>query len=505
MLENTGESETATQIRLFITDIPGVKVEFVQMQKLDADGEEPVVEEGYILKSARWFAIPKKQKSKLFVRQCYEKLLQKVRDAWSDPKLFHVLLLGTPGTSKTFFVNYVAYKLLSEPRNFHVIICYGGWVVSVDPEGTIMTGQSLLEFDSLLNLPQTVVLYDCSKTNSNPPNTANAKVLAASSPNPEQYKEFTKSFCTTFCMPLWSLDELELCRQACFGTEQLQSQSNQTSAAEDMEGSLYYVSAAELESKYNLWGGVIRWTIGSQCGANEDEFQKALTGMNLDAVVKAVGSWNQMDFKDFAIPHRLIHADTQDMVLFQCKFCSQAACESTIQQLAVDAEKKCRQFLAGTSGQSIYASLRGQVFEAYAHRILAKKESISVRFLHGDGTETEDIQIGPRNLKIFEKLEDTGKSDYSVPKIKNFAAVDSLAYPYLAFSMTVSSHHPTVASGLLKILPAIQEHNILVFVVPKDIEATFKEQKYLTVGKKIMQKLPEQIKRIRQAVMAIEF
>jgi hypothetical protein len=95
------------------------------------------------------------------------------------------------------------------------------------------------------------------------------------------------------------------------------------------------------------------------------------------------------------------------MVLFQCKFCSQAACESTIQQLAVDAEKKCRQFLAGTSGQSIYASLRGQVFEAYAHRILAKKESISVRFLHGDGTETEDIQIGPRVdfLKSWKTLE----------------------------------------------------------------------------------------------------
>jgi hypothetical protein len=98
-----------------------------------------------------------------------------------------------------------------------------------------------------------------------------------------------------------------------------------------------------------------------------------------------------------------------------------------------------------------------------------------------------------------------GDSYYCVPKIRNFAAVDSLAPPFLAFSMTVSPYHPTVVSGLVKILDAIQKEKILVFVVPKEIEATFKKQKYLTVDKKIMQKLPKYIKDIRQAVMAIEF
>ncbi len=464
-----------------------------------------MVEAGCVLQSARWFALPKNKKSKLFVRQCYEKLLEKVKVAWSSENGYHVLLLGTPGTSKSFFVNYVAYKLLSEPRQFHVIICHDTWIVSVNPADNLRIGKSLHDFEDLLEISDSVVLYDCSKTNSQPPFMASCKVLAASSHNPGQYKDFRKFFCTTFCMPLWSLDELELCRQKCFDSEQIGSQVNKAPPAEDIDGPLYHVSATQLESRYNLWGGVIRWTIGAQCQAAETDFEAALAGMDLNTVLRVVGSWNQMNFKGAEITHSLIHSDTQDMATFKLKFCSQAACESTIQKLAADAENECKKFLTTTSGQSIYASLRGQVFEAYAHRILENKENIPLRFLDGEGTERGEIKIGKRSLKVFENLKDVGDSDYCVPKIRNFAAVDSLAPPCLAFSMTVSLDHPTVASGLLKILDAIQKGNVLVFVVPKEIETAFKKQNYLTVDKKIMQKLPIQIKNIRQAVMAIEF
>jgi hypothetical protein len=500
----TGETAKAAQICSFISDIPGVKLEKVDMKRLDANEDLTLIEEGWVLKSARWFALPKEEKSKLFVRQCYEKLLEKVMTAWSTPNGYHVLLIGTPGTSKTFFVNYVAYKLLSKPRDFHVIICHNSRFVSVDPGNSIEIGWSLMDFDDLVNRKGTVILYDCSNTNSDPPYMANAKVLAASSPNKNQYKDFTKYFCTTLCMPLWSLDELELCRQTCFDSGQVQGQSNQTTLAEESESPLYPVSAQELESRYNLWGGVIRWTIGAQCRESESDFQKALAGIDFGIALQAVGCWNQMDFKSGDVTHRLIHADTQDMVTFQCKFCSQAACESTIQRLAVQADQECRQFLASTSAQPVFASLRGQVFEAYAHRILEKEGSISVRFLDGNGTARESIDIGPRSLKVFENLEDIGKQDYAIPKAKNFAAVDSVAAPYLAFSMTVSSHHPTVASGLLRILPVIDQGRILVFVVPREIEADFKKQNYLTLAKTTMQRVPEKIQKIRQAVMAID-
>jgi hypothetical protein len=71
--------------------------------------------------------------------------------------------------------------------------------------------------------------------------------------------------------------------------------------------------------------------------------------------------------------------------------------------------------------------------------------------------------------------------------------------------MTVSTDHPSVATGLLNILPYIQKDKTLVFVVPREIEEKFEEQKYLTRGKKIMQKVPQEIRTIRQAVMAIDF
>lgn len=495
-----GIAAQASKICVFITDIfGGMKWDKVRLEKRDADGDMAVVAEGHILSSARWFALPSAQKSKLFVRQCYEALLQKINAAWNSSDQYHVLLIGTPGTSKTFFLNYVAYDLLSKKRDFHVVICHDSGVVSIDPNNIITPGENLNEFNALLQLSQTVVLYDCSKTNSNPPHWANAKVLAVSSPNKEQYKYYTKSFCKTFCMPLWSLDELELCRQKCF-----QSQSLIALADQEADDVLYCVSAIQLECRYNLWGGVIRWTIGSQSRESESEFEKALTGMDLKAAKMAVGSFSQLDFKGADLTHRLIHADTQDMETFQCKFCSQEACEKTIQRLIMDTEKQCMQFLVDTRNQSIYASLRGQVFEAYAHRILEKKESIEVRFLDGD-QKTEEIKLGSRNLLVFDDLKPLGENVYGVPKIKNFAAVDSLAAPDLAFSMTVSLDHPTVASGLLKILPAIQRRNILVFVVPSEIAAAFKKQNYLRVDKKVMEKLPPSIKEIRQAVMAIKF
>lgn len=496
-----GESTEARKIITFIDDIPGVKVKRVEMKRPDANAEMTLVEEASVLQSARWFALQKEQKSKLFVRRCYPTLLQKVKDAWVTPNGFHVLLVGTPGTSKTFFLNYVAYELLSVPREYHVIISHDARNVCVHPDNTITVGQNLKDFDDLLQMYKTVVLYDCSNTNSQPPYMANAKVLAASSPNKLQYKEYTKSFCTTLCMPLWSLDELELCRQSCFESKQVQRQSSQEFVENDP---LYTISAEELEKKYNLWGGVIRWTIGAQCIARDEDFYAALEGMNLDVILKAVGSWNQLDFKGKELTHRVIHADTKDMVTFQCTFCSQAACESTIKLLAEEAEQKCKQFLQMATNNSLYASMRGQVFEAYAHRILAKQTSISIRFLD-DGKERKDVEIGSRKSMEFEKLDDIGKEDYAIPKSKTFAAVDSLAAPHLAFQMTVSSVHPIVASGLLKILPAIEKEKILVFVVPKEIEGAFEKQQYLTVGKKIMQNVPKAILEIRQAVMAIEF
>jgi len=499
-LVTAGIAAQAPQICEFIRDIGSVKSDKVRLEKQDADGKMVLVAEGHILNSARWFALPSAQKSKLFVRQCYEALLQKIKAAWNSSDQYHVLLIGTPGTSKTFFLNYAAYDLLSKKRDFHVVICHDSGVVSVDPDGNITPGETLKDFNTLLQSSQTVVLYDCSKTNSDPPHWANARVLAASSPNKEQYQHYTKTFCKTFCMPLWSLDELELCRQNCF-----QSQSNQALAAGEADDILYYVSAIQLECRYNLWGGVIRWTIGSQSRESEFEFEQALTGMDLKAAQIAVGSLSQLNFKGTELTHRLIHADTQDMETFQCKFCSQEACEKTIQRLVVDTEKQCMQFLVDTRNQSIYASLRGQVFEAYAHCILEKQQSIEVRFLDGDGTKTEKIKLGSRNLLVFEDLEQVGESVYGIPKIKNFAAVDSLAAPDLAFSMTVSLDHPTVASGLLKILPAIPRSSILVFVVPREIAATFKKQNYLRVDKKVMGKIPVGILNIRQAVTAIEF
>jgi hypothetical protein len=70
---------------------------------------------------------------------------------------------------------------------------------------------------------------------------------------------------------------------------------------------------------------------------------------------------------------------------------------------------------------------------------------------------TTTMDLGERMLKRFDDLSELQGSDYGVPNTKNFAAVDSVAFPNLAFSMTISYIHPTVSTGLRKLMAKMAE------------------------------------------------
>ncbi len=154
--------------------------------------------------------------------------------------------------------------------------------------------------------------------------------------------------------------------------------------------------------------------------------------------------------------------------------------------------------------------MRGQVHEAYAHRFLAKQTNITVCYLDRKKEEAQ-LQLGVRTFKLFSDISELTTSDYGKPRVKNFAAVDSLVLPNVAFSMTVSCHHPTKAVPFKKVLKSMKDMghavSLLVFVVPNSSVHEFQEQNYLNAkGKKILeQDLDSSIKCIRQAVFAINY
>jgi DNA polymerase III delta prime subunit len=493
-----GENSLVT----FFLDVGTVEEQHVQLVEGDLfeeEGKEKVeVLKASVLGSARWFASSRAGKSKMFARPCYTKLLALVEKHWSEENTKHILLLGTPGTGKTYFLNYVAQVLLSEKeRDFDIVIAFSTFAMWVSPTGEYATealedGNIPLRFQQYLEIRETIVLFDCTGSgHCQPPGMAKCKVLVTSSPEFSKYNHYQRQVCQTLYMPLWNFEELELCRQECFPD----------------------IQAETLVKNFHLWGGVARYTIGDAAHNAAINLEEALGLMNFSGAEDLVKRWQTLDVQGTAVSHRLVHAQTSDMYHISCQFASQYVCDKVFSGLVSEEEEKCKRFLA-TNNDSIFAAMRGQFHESYCHRYLAQQRNVTVRLLEDEdenkNEETYFIDLGERILKRFDDLSELTGSDYGVPNTQNFAAVDSVAFPNLAFSMTISHIHPTVSTGLRKLMAKMAEGNnkleYLVFVVPNHMARDFKKQKYWNTAKKqYLQRLPAEIQSLKQAVLGVEY
>jgi hypothetical protein len=485
-----------------------VEEEEEEAQEGEEQGQKASVRRAFeasVLDSARWFASSHALKTKMFFRPCYARLLELVKKHWSQETTKHVLLLGTPGTGKTYFLNYVAQILLSEDRDFNMIIVFGTlamWVSSTGEHETmaLQEGSIPLCFQKYLEQMDTVVLYDCSGQGlCQPPGMAKCKVLVTSSPDQSKYSDYQKHLSQTLYMPLWSFEELDLCRQECFPD----------------------IKRETLVKNFDLWGGVARYTIGEAAHNAESGIEDALARMNFSAAELVVRRWQALDVQGYTVSHRLVHAQTSDMYFISCQFASQYVCDRVFNSLALEEEEMCKKFLA-TNTHNIFAAMRGQFHESYCHRYLAQQKEITVRLLVDEddkedknrpislGEKNRLISLGERTLKRFDDLSELRNSHYGVPNAKNFAAVDSVALPNVVFSMTTSYTHPTVSSGLRKLMGKMAEQGgtleYLVFVVPNHVAANFKKQNYWNISRKqYLKVLPAEIKGLQQAVWGVEY
>jgi hypothetical protein len=344
-----GENSLVT----FFLDVGTVEEQHVQLVEGDLfeeEGKEKVeVLKASVLGSARWFASSRAGKSKMFARPCYTKLLALVEKHWSEENTKHILLLGTPGTGKTYFLNYVAQVLLSEKeRDFDIVIAFSTFAMWVSPTGEYATealedGNIPLRFQQYLEIRETIVLFDCTGSgHCQPPGMAKCKVLVTSSPEFSKYSHYQKQVCQTLYMPLWNFEELELCRQECFPD----------------------IQAETLVKNFHLWGGVARYTIGDAAHNAAINLEEALGRMNFSGAEDLVKRWQTLDVQGTAVSHRLVHAQTSDMYHISCQFASQYVCDKVFSGLVSEEEEKCKRFLA-TNNDSIFAAMRGQFHESY--------------------------------------------------------------------------------------------------------------------------------------------
>ncbi|CAG8785327.1 17206_t:CDS:1, partial [Dentiscutata erythropus] len=135
--------------------------------------------------------------------------------------------------------------------------------------------------------------------------------------------------------------------------------------------------------------------------------------------------------------------------------------------------------------------LRGQLFEAYAHKILVRgNKAYRVRNLE-DGKESQKQftafeHVLFTHLSNIDQTKHEGK--YCQPISKTFCAIDAFVLGVsnsinMLFQMTVSSNHPIKVHGLENVMNIGTSHGSyeLYFVVPPDVWDDFTKQNYINL------------------------
>ena len=146
------------------------------------------------------------------------------------------------------------------------------------------------------------------------------------------------------------------------------------------------------------------------------------------------------------------------------------------------------------------------IFEEIAHRILLNGGDFKVRSL--DDSEEYVLTLHKQdNICKFSTIETITNDQYFRLDNKNFPSIDSIIAPQYLFQMTISMDHPIKLIGLKKVYHKLSNTDEIdfYFVVPAQLYAGFKKQKYTTTDKNDARRMPLWIKnRVKQYALKID-
>ena len=216
--------------------------EIIKVSEVDEDGKEVVVDlpsTKEILELAE--AHPGSRSKFVYVRKAYTDIYENYIKDYE-----HILITGNPGTGKTFFLVYVAYKILQDYPEYS-IVC-GHFSMPSDRVVHLKGNEARSLSFRPLSEESYCYLYDCgsdSKLNLSLAQNA-TKSIIFSSPDKENYKSYYKQCIQNSAstgqgsivvyMPTWSWDELKFCQKHIHK----------------------HINDDELNGRFALWGGIAR-------------------------------------------------------------------------------------------------------------------------------------------------------------------------------------------------------------------------------------------------------
>ena len=392
-----------------------------------------------------------------------------------------LVILGTPGIGKTYF-GYLLLAVIAQ--NGGTVVYESGtrgqrYLLSTE---TVAIG-SLHDFSDVLRRKNNYYLIDGRKGVH-----CAAKSILVSSHRREVWYAFSKTLCTIRYMPIWTMDEIEKCRQLLFPT----------------------VERTTAEERFSKWGGVPRFVLQfAHDDAQQELLDQAIGSVDLDVISNAIGKTEAGD----AAAHRLIHMSVADDFLHrQYKFASQFVAEGVYLELCERDRARLIRFLAVSHNAPGVEALRGSIFEQHAHCILAKGGTFQIRTLPNRPSSVpirSNLELPQLPVVYFESETELQSStaSYFRPRITNYESVDSLSKPNRLFQMTVSGKHPCKQAGLYKLLNLLQNPQgpELYFFVPDDKFESFRFRKYEdSAGHALEEPTYTNVRSIRQFVLKID-
>lgn len=427
----------------------------------------------------------------LFVRKCDRDLYDIVRKLSDGKPEKGIVITGNPGIGKSWFLSYCLLNLAQEQKTvfFESVSRNKAWLFNSDGSVNVFAPITSLAFPSTItDDANSIYLFDPAGKDPREPRQVSAFTVVTASPDPRHYQQFNKRIGNKkYYMPCWTRDEITSIL-SCFPN----------------------LNQNTVESRVVKYGGIPRYVL-TETDDWHPELEKAISGANLDDLQKSVGGPEVLP----AVSHKLLHYDPIGYVDCAVRFASPYIADRISNKLLVEQTHKAIEFLQRSAHIPTLASVRGSLFENYAHSVL---QGNGTWVIHGLTCDKKDEQLKLQNNNqtvVFESLDKLtlSKGVYYKPKSKRFGALDSLARlgtDIYLFQMTVSQDHSISHAALKEHLETLIPNNpsckfTLIFVTPPDMFKKIGKQSYLsTKGKVVEEKdLAKAVQSVEQWVMAL--
>jgi hypothetical protein len=391
--------------------------------------------------------------NQLYIRTAYVDLFNIILECLADKKasrIHNFIITGTPGVGKSVFLFYVLWRLSQMEETEAVILrrhLDRGRIFVFTKHGGFMTTKDV-DIDPLLDKESTWYLTD---TLDPPPGIAVATTLLVCSPARKHYSQFLKLGGTIkLYMPLWSWSEFLRAAPT------------------------YNVNAKDLASRYKYFGGVARYVLERE--VNPVKFlRESLNRIDSFSLKTLLLDPGEEEYEKLV--HSIIHYEVDpDYSGFQVRLASSYVTERLLEKFVKYRRQELVQFIIDSASNPLLQSVRGAMFEAFAHRCLSVDNTWKVRSL--ETNVDHDLHLKVLGVERFNDIDDCKNVGvYYTPMNPKYPCIDSYMCGVGHFQMTVSNRHPIHFEKMKKIIQTTS-NNKLYFVVPLNIVNDFKLQTF---------------------------